>query len=347
MSYVTRYASIVTAAVPAPKLRSENTTPGEILVLDAITVRAACSMAEAIEAVDEGFRALSAGTADVPLRSQLDLGEMGSSLFLMPASLTDSPFVSVKLVSAVPQNSLRSLPTIQAAVLVFDRITGTALALLEGAALTALRTGAAGGLAARQLAREDAKVAALYGAGPQARAQLEAVLAVRSLEEVRVVTRDPSHAEDFIASFRGREGLRVRFAKADAVVEADIVICATTSSAPVFSAADIRPGVHITGVGSYRPTMCEIPPETFRGARVVVDERSAAVREAGEVIEAIRRGYITAGDLLEIGEKSARRSSPSERTIFKSVGNAVQDLVVAVKIYKNAVSRGLGVTIRL
>lgn len=302
-------------------------------------------MAEAIDAVEEGFRALSSGRTVVPLRQSVPLGS-GGLLLVMPAALAGGTMAGVKAVSVAPGNAARGLPLVQAAVLLVDAETGSARALLDGTTLTALRTGAAGGVAARRLARPDARVAALYGAGAQARTQLEALLAVRRIREVRIVATHREHAVALASEF-ARPGVRVVVAGRDAARGADVVVCATTSASPVFDADDLAPGAHVTGVGSYRPDMVEIPPAAFSGALVTVDQRSAALAESGELQAAVRDGVIAESDLVEIGEERARRTSATERTVFKSVGNAIQDLVVATRVVERAEALGLGTVVEL
>ncbi len=320
--------------------------PVKLRILDAAAVRRACSMSQAIDAVEEGFAALSAGRANVPLRAALPLREEGSVLLVMPAAIKGVAAASVKAVSVVPENASRGLPAVQAAVLVVDAVDGTPRALLDGTSLTALRTGAAGGLAVRRLARDDARVVALYGAGPQARSQLEALLAVRRVREVRVVARHRERAAALAAEF-ARPGVRVLVSGRQAARGADIVLCATSSAEPVFDADALGEGVHVTGVGSYRPDMLEIPPEALRDALVVVDQREAALAEAGEIVAAVRLGIVRAEELIEIGEPRARRATAAQRTVFKSVGNAVQDLVVATRILARAEAEGLGRVVEL
>jgi ornithine cyclodeaminase len=187
---------------------------------------------------------------------------------------------------------------------------------------------------------------ALYGAGAQAHTQLQALLALRRFREIRVVSRRREHASAFAAEF-ARPGVKVVVAGREAARGADIVVCATSSAEPVFDAGDLGPGAHVTGVGSFRPDMREIPPEAFAGALAVVDQREAALAEAGEVIAAVERGLLRTEDLVEIGDDRARRRSPDQRTVFKSVGNAVQDLVVASRALTRAESLGLGAVIDL
>lgn len=300
-------------------------------------------MALAIAAVADGFVALSAGRAIVPLRSRLGLAE-GAVGLTMPAGLDGSPYYAVKLVTVVPANPGRGRPLITAIVILSDAATGEALAVIDGESLTALRTGAAGGVAARALARPEATVMALFGAGVQAREQLLALAAVRPIALVRVVTRSPEHAAALLRWATGRPELstvrlEARTAEA-AVAGAEIVVTATSSRTPVFAGAQLEPGAHVTAVGAFTPDTRELDEATIRGATVFVDHRRAALAEAGEL------AGLRPDDVREIGEVLAGlrpgRTGAKERTVFKTVGNAIQDLVVASVIYDRARQLGLG-----
>ena len=312
-------------------------------LLRAADVVRGCLMPEAIAAVREGFAALSTGRASVPLRASLPIGAEGVAL-TMPAALTGGPHWTVKVVTVAPGATARGLPLVAASVLLGDAVTGRPLALLDGTSLTALRTGAAGGVAAEVLARRDSAVVALFGAGAQARAQLAAVMAVlgERLREVRIVSRTVERARAMAeeAGIPSRVDVVIQSAPGDIVKGADVVITATSSSTPVFSGADLRDGVHVTAVGSFRPTMRELDDDALRGARLVVDQREPALAEAGE-LQGLR-----GDDVVEIGEviagTAAGRLSDDDRTVFKSVGNAVQDLVVASRVYERALELGLG-----
>lgn len=314
-----------------------------LLLLGAAQVARACPMALAIDAVAAGFAALSTGTATVPLRSRIDLGE-GALGLTMPASLRGSPYYAVKLVSVIPANPARGRPLVSATVLLSDSTTGETLAILDGEVLTALRTGAAGGVAARLLARPDARIVALFGAGAQARSQLLALVAVRPVAEVRVVTRSPEHGAALLRWAAGRPELaavRVEVrAAAPAIAGAQIVVTATDSPTPVFDGTLLGPGTHVTAVGAFTPDTRELDDAAMRGATIFVDQRGAALAEAGEL------AGLREGDVREIGAVIAGvavgRSAPEERTVFKSVGNAIQDLVVAAAIYDRARALGLG-----
>lgn len=314
-------------------------------LIRATDLELACPMIDAIDAVARGFMALSDGTAHVPVRIHVPLRDEGLA-GAMPASLEGSPYYSVKVVSIAPAAARRGLPLIGATVLLGDAGTGAAVALVEGAALTSLRTGAAGGVAARALAGPGPAVVALFGAGAQARTQLEALVRVREVSEARVAARDPRHTRGLVDWAAGRfPGLRVRATSAaDAVAGAGIVVTATDSATPVFDGRWLAEGAHVTAVGSHRPHMRELDDATLRDALIAVDQRDGALAEAGELVG------LGPADVVEIGEilagTAAGRTSPEQRTIFKSVGNAIQDLVVASLAYERALERGIGEEIR-
>jgi ornithine cyclodeaminase/alanine dehydrogenase-like protein (mu-crystallin family) len=314
-----------------------------VRLLRAAELAKVCPMGDAISAVSAGFAALSSGQATVPLRPSVPLLN-GAVAFTMPASLAGASCYSVKVVTVAPANARSGRPAVLATVVVGDAATGEVVALIDGTALTALRTGAAGGVAARELSREGASRAALFGAGAQARAQLLALAAVRPIQDVGVVARDPAHVSAFVAWAAAEPALRnvaVRGGPAREAVEgADIVVTATNSRTPVFEGRWLGEGVHLTAVGSFTAEMRELDDDALRGARLVVDQRAAALAESGELQG--RRG----DDLVELGEIVARRavgrSNDRERTVFKSVGNAIQDLVVATLAYERARALGIG-----
>ena len=321
----------------------------KLRILSASDVRAAIDMPQAIDAMRDAFGALAAGKAQVPVRLQLETRH-GVSLF-MPAHLDDPERMAAKVVSVNGGNAQRGLPAIHAVVLVLDPETGRPLALMDGTWLTALRTGAVGGLAADLLARDDAKVVALFGAGVQARTQLEAVRCVRPVEEVRIVSRSGESADTLAAELQGVTARRVDGAD-EAVAGADIVIAATSSATPVFDGSRIQEGTHVTGVGSYTTAMREVDTELVLRARVVVDQREAVLEEAGDIAGPIADGVVDASVMeAEIGDivlgTAPGRTDPREITFFKSVGNAVQDVAVAARVLEVAERQGLGTVVEL
>jgi len=323
-----------------------------MLILNAVDLRRALPMKDAIAAMRGAFAALSSGRAKVPLRTHLPVAHHDGVALIMPASIEepDAEALAVKVLTIFQQNPARGEPLIQAAVLVLDPETGRPAALLEGGTLTALRTGAASGLATDLLARPDARVAAIFGAGVQGRTQLEAVCAVRDLETALVSDPSPEATARFIAELAGRDSIpaELRAATArEAAAEADILCTATVSPTPVFADADLASGAHVNAVGSYQPEVQELPPETVARARVFVDDREAVLAETGDLIQPIRAGlfgpeHIVAdlGELV-LGDASGRESA-TELTLFKSVGLAVQDAAAARAALARAKELGLG-----
>lgn len=325
-----------------------------VRVLSADDIRSAISMAEAIEAVAGGFAQLSSGSASAPLRTSL--GSSGGTSLFMPAYLPDSETTALKIVSVCPENPLQGLPTIIAIVAVIDGRTGSPLALMDGTYLTALRTGAASGAATDLLARQDAKVLALFGAGAQGRTQLEAVCTVRAIEEVRVFDPDPRASRRLVTEMAGQASVPANVLLADspskAVESAGIVVTATTSQQPVFDGASIESGTHINAIGAYTPEMRELDETIISRAKIVVDTREGCLAEAGDLIMSIQSGVIDPTDIhAELGEivrgAKAGRESREEITLFKSVGTAIQDAAVARAALDRAEQRDLGTVVAL
>jgi len=328
-----------------------------MLVLDAADVRRALPMADAIEAMKGAFAALSSGRAVVPERIRLDVEPHGGVSLIMPAFVDDEGggALAVKVVSLFDHNRERGLPRIQAAVLALEADTGRPVALLEGATLTAIRTGAASGAATDLMARPDSRTAAILGAGVQGRMQLEAVCTVRPIETVWVYDPAAGAVQALVDEMAGQgpipADLRPAADPREALAEADVVCAATTSATPVFADADLKPGAHVNAVGSYQPHVQEVPAETVVRARVVVDSRRAALAETGDLIQPIRARFITADHIqADLGElvlgKAKGRTSDDEITLFKAVGVAVQDAACARAALARAEQLGLGQTVR-
>jgi ornithine cyclodeaminase/alanine dehydrogenase-like protein (mu-crystallin family) len=300
--------------------------------------RRALAMPAAIKAVAEALIQLSTGRALAPPRTSLEVPEFRTTALVMPAYLPGQKRIGLKLISLCDDNPARGLPLAQALTIVMDAERGTPLAVLEAGFLTAMRTGAASGAATDALARQGARVAAVFGAGVQGRTQLEAVAAVRTLRQAFICDADPRAAAAFAKEMSERLGLDIQpVSPAAALRDADIVSTATTSRTPVFRDEDLKPGVHINAIGSYKPHVRELPGETVQRARLFVDDRRACLEEAGDILIPLREGLIGEGHIrAEIGEVLAGlepgRGSDEETTVFKSVGNAVEDLAVAALV---------------
>jgi ornithine cyclodeaminase/alanine dehydrogenase-like protein (mu-crystallin family) len=324
-----------------------------MLILTAEEVRAALPMEQAIRAMKDAYAALSGGRAQVPLRSRLEVAPHEGLTLLMPAFVkgTANEALGVKVVSLFPGNPRQGIPYIQAVVLVLEPDTGRVKAILEGSSLTAIRTGAAGGAAVDVLSRPQSSVLAIFGAGVQARTQLLAACTVRTIERVWVFDPNRQSAEALVSDLAGTppvpQDLRVASSPQQATQDADIICTATTSLTPVFADSDLKAGVHVSAIGSYTPEMQEIPAETVSRARVVVDSKSAALAETGDLIKPIEAGLFTPeGIHAELGEiilgRKAGRESTAEVTVFKSVGVAAQDAIAADVAVKKAREMGLG-----
>jgi len=260
------------------------------------------------------------------------------------------------VVSVFPDNPHRGLPTISAVVVLLSAETGQPLAIMEASYLTALRTGAASGVATRYLARHDSYVLGVFGAGGQAATQVQAVAAVRPVERVVVYDCVRDRTERFIQETAARlPGITFEAASdpCDAVREADIIVTATTSRTPVFSGELVRPGTHINAIGSFTPEMQEMGEDTLlRVTKIVVDSWEAASEEAGDLIVPLRRGTLTKDDVYgELGEivlgNKPGREREDEITYFKSVGLAIQDVAVAALVYRRAREKGVGTALTL
>ncbi len=284
----------------------------KIRILSSDDVRNALPMQEAIAGMKLAFSRLSSGQVEMPLRSRVPVTEQDGVLLTMPAALPEDGELAVKLVSVFGKNPARGLPLIHAAVIALDINTGQIKALMDGEVLTAVRTGAAVGSATDVLAPEDASTVAIIGSSKLARSQLEAVCNVRNIEN-----------------------------------NADIVCTATTSTTPVIVFENLKQGVHVNAVGSFKPEMQEIDAETIINALVVADSRESVLAEAGDLVIPINQGLITPDHIhAEIGEvingTKTGRSSAEQLTFFKSCGVAVQDAVSAGIVMKNSERENLG-----
>ncbi len=321
----------------------------QLRILTAADVRDCLDMSGAIEVMRDAFDQLSSGLAEVPERLAVSTGR-GVSLF-MPGYLPQGGHLAAKVVSVFGENPAQGLPSIHGVVLVLDSETGVPLALMDGTYLTALRTGAASGLATDLLALPEASVLTVFGAGPQARTQVEAVRAVRPIREVRLLSRSTTSAE---ALARELDGVAVSVSDdaGASVAGAHVIVTATDSSEPVFPGHRVDAGAHVNAVGAYTPAMRELDADLVRRSKVVVDSRATIMAEAGDLVQAMAEGAFSLDDVhAEIGEivrgDAPGREDPTEVTLFKSVGNAVQDVATAGRVLAEAERRGLGQLVEL
>jgi alanine dehydrogenase len=323
------------------------------LLLNRDEVAALLTMGECIDVVEQAFAELAGGTAVLPLRTTLAVPE-GLSLY-MPAFLEGGGALACKVVTVYPDNPGRhGLPTILGTVFLQDAHTGEVVCIMEGAWLTAVRTGAASGVATRHLARRDSgQRVGVFGAGVQARTQLEAVREVRDLAGAVVYDVSPEAARRFAEEMASRLDMDVRWSrKPEEVAGCDILCTATTSATPLFDGRLLRPGTHINAVGSHTPAARELDSETVRRARLIGDSREACFRESGDLIIPLREGVIAETHFqAELGEvvigRKPGRGGSEEITLFKSNGLAVQDAAAAQLVYEKAREAGVGTQVAL
>ncbi len=328
-----------------------------IRILSRSDIERAVSAREAVDAMRVAFGEVSAGQAVVPVRGHVE-SRRGITL-LMPAFLGGSGGLGAKIVSVFPGNVAADQPMIQGAVIVMNVETGRVRALLDGASLTEIRTAAGSGLATELLGDPAADVLAAFGAGAQGRAHIELLAACRPLREIRIVSVPPEGAESLAAELTERasslvppEGgapprIRAAATPAEALDGAGLVVTATTSETPVFSPEHLESGAHINAIGAFQPHTREIPEEIVTRARVIVDQREAIWEEAGDLIIPVEAG-IVGRDVIdaELGE-IVNGQAPGGRgdhdfTLFKSVGNAAQDVAIAEAALSKAEDLGLG-----
>jgi ornithine cyclodeaminase len=308
------------------------------VVIEASEVERLISVPEAISSIREVF--VHGQRRANPHRLQVPFGD--GDLLTMPATSVDAtgtPIAGVKVVSIRNANGELGLPTVQSVYLLLGGQGLSPLAMIDGPALTNLRTAAVSALATQDLARPGAASLVLFGAGAQAQAHLKALAAVRELSGVAVVSRGQRNIEQLLALARDL-GVPARIGRPEDVAEAGIVCCCTTSPVPLFDGDLLAPGTHVIAVGSYRPDRRVLDEATIRRGRVVVEDRDTAIAEAGELALLIGEGRYRraeiAADLAEVctGQWAPRRDD--DITVFKSVGIAVEDLAIANLVYQRS-----------
>jgi ornithine cyclodeaminase len=320
------------------------------VILTAAEVTALLPMPVCIDAMAQALTSLSRGEAHQPLRLVFRPPAAAGFMAFMPAYQSgNQPAFGLKAIGIFPGNDARRLDTHQGAVALFDGETGELRALMNGAAITAIRTAAVSALATRLLAREDAGDLALVGSGTQARTHLEALSCVRPLRRVRVASRSAERARRFAEEMSGAGKIVVEplASVEDAVRDADIVVLATDSAEPVVKREWISAGAHVNAVGASLPTRREVDSATMAASRLFVDRRESTTNEAGDYLIPLSEGAIGPDHIqAELGEVLAGarpgRNSRDEITLFKSLGLAVEDLAAAAVVCERAGASGVG-----
>jgi ornithine cyclodeaminase/alanine dehydrogenase len=318
------------------------------LLLSREDVMRVLDMGDCMDVVEKAFGELSSGTAVLPLRINITPPD-GLALY-MPAYLKDMEALACKVVTVYKNNpKLHNMPTTIGKVMLQDPATGDVICIMDGGYLTAVRTGAASGVATRHLARQgDRLTAGIFGAGVQARMQLWAVAMARKLSKAFVYDISQEAADKFSAEMSRKLDIDVIKVKSpDEILVADIICAATSSATPIFDGRKVRPGTHINGIGSHTPGARELDAEIIKRSKLVADSREACLKEAGDIMIPIVDGIITADHIYaELGEivtsKKPGRVSDDEITLFKSNGLAIQDAAAAKLVYEKAKVAGIG-----
>lgn len=296
-------------------------------------------MSVAIDLMEDAFKQISNRTAVVPIRTGIEKNDHSARALFMPAYSPDYHLFGLKMVAVFPENTSKNLPAIQGKVLVIDDQNGIPKGLVDAGYLTALRTGAASGLATRLLSSPDAETMAMFGTGTQAITQVKAICCVRNIKTVFVYGTSPEKAKSFCTQMEQTHNAKFIPGQLSDLSKADVICTATTSIKPLFQLSHLKPGVLINGIGSYKPEMHEIASDVIKNCRLVVDQREPVLSEAGDIMIPIKEGLIDQAHIYaELGEiVSGKKSGGPLRegcTVFKSVGNAVQDLAIAADVLK-------------
>jgi alanine dehydrogenase len=311
-------------------------------------------MHDLIAAMEAALAKFSAREVLQPIRSVLTVGPTKAYFGLMPAFVPSPASLGAKLVTVFGENHKKQLPSHMATILLLDPETGALQAILDGRYITEARTAAVSAVSTRFLANPGAGTLAIIGSGVQARSHLEAYQHVRQLKQVRIWSPSERSRAQFVDDMSSQVPVQIVNAPSaeEAVRGADLVVLVTSSPTPVIDDAWVSPGAHVVCVGACRPTQQEMPPPLVKRGRLYVDSSAAAVVEAGDIVMNIAAGLFDASHIRgELGElvlgRVAGRTSPSEITIFKSLGMAVEDVVAADLVFRRAVESGAGTELTL
>jgi ornithine cyclodeaminase len=325
-----------------------------MLVLSEKQVQSLIDLDELIAALEQAHIQYSTGKAIMPVRLVVPLPQIQGRITSMPGYLNEDKTLGMKVVTYFQDNPKQNLPAILATIMLFSSDTGKMIAAMDGGYITAIRTACASALATRTLANANTPVLGILGAGVQARAHIQALTRVRKLSRIKLYSPSGTSARRIKEDLEKPWGLAIEVVDSAqaAVRDSDLLVTVTTAKAPIVQAEWLKPGVHINAVGSHRPDLREIDGATMKRAKVVVDSHDAVMAECGDILLALKEQSIGAADIHgEIGEVlagvKAGRSSPSEVTLYKSVGIAIQDVAAAQLVYRKALERNVGTDVEV
>lgn len=324
----------------------------DILWLNQNDVKSVLDMPAAMDVVEKAFKQHGLKKVQMPPKTYLYFEKHNGDLRTMPSFLEEQDITGVKIVNVHPDNLKIGLPTVMALVVLNSTKTGAPLAIMDGTYLTNTRTGAAGGIAAKYLARPDSKVVGMVGAGNQARTQLLALAHVFDIEQVRITSKVISHYKEFEKEMEGIVDCElIKTPHVEEVCNCDILVTTTPVRSPVVRSKWVKPGTHINAIGADAMGKQELDSQLLTRAKVVVDDIVQA-SHSGEVNVPLSSGIISSKDIYcELGEIIAGvktgRVSDDEITVFDSTGLAIQDLATANLVYERAVEKGIGMQLEM
>jgi alanine dehydrogenase len=328
-------------------------TARSTLMLSRKEIEEILPLKEVIKAVQDSYREFGLNTAIVPPRIRIDIERYNANILVMPAYLTGMDALGTKLVTTHLENSKLNLPTVIGTIILNDPKTGVPMAILDGTYITAMRTGAAGAVAAKYLSREDSSTTTIIGTGVQGRSQLMALCEVREIKRVFAFDVDRSKCQQYVAEMKKR--IDAEFVRTDnlqeSVRQSDIVVAATSSSDPVIKGDWVMEGCHITGIGSHSPNARELDENVIaKASKIVLDTWDA--KKVGDIAYPVSKGLLKEEDIYSdigtiVAGKKPGRTSPNEITIFKSVGTAVAYVSTALRTYQLAKKRRVGKSVNL
>lgn len=324
----------------------------DVLWLEQSDVKSVIDMSSTFSAVESGFREHGLKKVQMPPKSYLYFTKHNGDLRTMPSFMENEDVAGVKIVNVHPDNREKGLPTVMAVIVLNSTETGAPLAMMDGTHITDMRTGAAGCVAAKYLARPDSHIVGMVGTGGQARTQLLALAEVMDIEEVKITSRNLSHCDAFEKDMK--QYISCDFTRKDnirEVCDCDVLVTTTPVRKPVVMSEWIHEGTHVNAIGADAMGKQELESALLKRSRIIVDDIVQA-SHSGEINVPLSTGAITESDIVaELGEvvagvKQGRRSD-GDITIFDSTGLAVQDLVTANMVYKMALEKGIGKKMKL
>ena len=295
------------------------------------------SIKEAIHAMKSAFIHLSNGIAHIPPRLNFDFPDKNATSLVMPAYAIGNPYYCVKIVSINYSNPKKGLPLIHSVIQVFNAFQGNQIATFDGESITAIRTAAASGLATNLMAKKDASICTIFGTGVQAAFHMKAMMEIRNIEKFIIFSRNEDTAAKFCDLHK--KNIKCEIGSKKTLKKSDIICTTTSSKIPLIKFEDIRPGCHLNVIGSHQPMMREVSSDIIIQSKIIVDQIEACKKEAGDLIIPIKEGKWSFenvhGELgMVVDGTISSRESENEVTLFKSVGNAIQDLAMVNLIMK-------------